>query len=244
LPTPGTITDYREPAGPGVRVDSGVTVGSEVVGLYDPLVAKLVVWDTDRERARRRMLRALGEYRIEGVTTLLGFHRALLEHPCFVAGETCFGLVEEIAAGVGDEPGTAAAAVAPSRVREEVVGVELGGRRFEVTLLRPEPPHAELARRRRERSSDGAHHGAAREAVVSPMQGTVLAVEVRDGDTVREGQVICVVEAMKMENEITAHRPGEVTALSVTAGEPVTTGQVICVVAQEGDRDPAGDDLE
>jgi len=230
LPTPGTITAYREPAGPGIRVDSGVTAGSEVVGLYDPLVAKLVVWDADRERARRRMLRALGEYVIEGVTTLVPFHRALLEHPCFVAGETCFGLVEEIAAGVEAGP-AAAGAPTPARVREEVVGVELDGRRFEVTLLRPEPPYAELARRRRERSRDGAGHAAAREAVVSPMQGTVLAVEVAEGDAVREGQVICVVEAMKMENEITAHRPGQVTGLSVVAGEPVTTGQVICVVA-------------
>jgi acetyl-CoA/propionyl-CoA carboxylase, biotin carboxylase, biotin carboxyl carrier protein len=239
LPTPGTITGYREPAGPGIRVDSGVTAGSEVVGLYDPLVAKLVAWDADRERARRRMLRALGEYVIEGVTTLVPFHRALLEHPCFVAGETCFGLVEEIAAGVEAEP-AAAGAPTPARVREEVVGVELDGRRFEATLLRPEPPYAELARRRRERSRDGAGHAAAREAVVSPMQGTVLAVEVAEGDTVREGQVICVVEAMKMENEITAHRPGQVTGLSVVAGEPVTTGQVICVVAQEGE--PLSDD--
>jgi acetyl-CoA/propionyl-CoA carboxylase biotin carboxyl carrier protein len=234
LPTPGTITAYREPAGPGVRVDSGVAAGSEVVGLYDPLVAKLVVWDIDRERARRRMLRALAEYLIEGVTTLVPFHRALLGHPCFVAGETCFGLVEEIAASVVAEPSTAPAA-APARVREEVVGVELDGRRYDVTVLRPEPPHAELARRRRERSRDGAGHAAAREAVVSPMQGTVLAVEVADGDTVREGQVLCVVEAMKMENEITAHRPGRVTGLSVAAGEPVATGQVICVVAQEGE---------
>jgi acetyl-CoA/propionyl-CoA carboxylase biotin carboxyl carrier protein len=238
LPTPGTITAYREPAGPGVRVDSGVTAGSEVVGLYDPLVAKLVVWDADRERARRRMLRALDEYVIEGVTTLVPFHRALLEHPCFVAGETCFGLVEEIAVGVVAGP-CVTSAPAPARVREEVVGVELDGRRFEVTLLRPEPPHAELARRRRERSGDGTRHGAAREAVVSPMQGTVLAVEVGEGDTVREGQVICVVEAMKMENEITAHRPGQVTSLSVAPGEPVTTGQVICVVAQEGEAAPA-----
>jgi acetyl-CoA/propionyl-CoA carboxylase biotin carboxyl carrier protein len=240
LPTPGTITAYREPAGPGVRVDSGVTAGSEVVGLYDPLVAKLVVWDADRERARRRMLRALDEYVIEGVTTLVPFHRALLEHPCFVAGETCFGLVEEIAAGVVAGPGVTSAP-APARVREEAVGVELDGRRFEVTLLRPEPPHAELARRRRERSGDGARHGAAREAVVSPMQGTVLAVEVGEGDAVREGQVICVVEAMKMENEITAHRPGQITSLSVAPGEQVTTGQVICVVAQEGESAPADD---
>ena len=237
LPTPGTITAYREPAGPGVRVDSGVTEGSEVVGIYDPLLAKLVVWDTDREQARRRMLRALDEYAIEGVTTLVGFHRALLDHPCFAAGETCFGLVERIAEGVKAEP--SARAPEPARVGEEVIGVELDGRRFEVTLLRPEPPHAELQRRRRERRGDGLHHAAAREAVVSPMQGTVLAVEVSEGDAVREGQVICVVEAMKMENEITAHRPGQVTGLSVAAGEPVTTGQVICVVAQEGDRDAA-----
>jgi acetyl-CoA/propionyl-CoA carboxylase biotin carboxyl carrier protein len=237
LPTPGTITAYREPAGPGVRVDSGVAEGSEVVGLYDPLIAKLVVWDGDRERARRRMLRALDEYAIEGVTTLVGFHRALLEHPCFVAGETCFGVVETIGDGLGAD-GRRPPAAAPARVREEVVGVELDGRRFEVTLLRPEPPHAELARRRRERVGDGAHHAAAREAVVSPMQGTVLAVEVAEGDEVREGQVVCVVEAMKMENEITAHRPGRVTGLTVAAGEPVATGQVICVVAQEGEPEP------
>jgi len=241
LPAPGTVGAYREPAGPGVRVDSGVTEGSEIVGIYDPLVAKLVVWDSDRERARRRMLRALDEYVIEGVTTLLEFHRALLAHPCFVAGETCFGLVETIAEQAS-EPGPAHRAAASGRAQEQIVGVELDGRRFEVALLRPEPPHAELARRRRERTRDGAHHAAAREAVVSPMQGTVLAVEVADGDEVREGQVVCVVEAMKMENEITAHRPGIVSGLSVAEGEQVATGQVICVVAQEGDR-ATGDSL-
>lgn len=237
LPAPGTIGAYSEPSGPGVRVDSGVTQGSEVVGLYDPLLAKVIVWDADRERARRRMLRALGEYAIEGVTTLVGFHRALLEHPCFVAGETCFGVVESLA---GQAPAAAPAPPTqmPARVREHLVGVELDGRRFEVKLLRPEPPHAELARRRRERTRNGPHQAAAREAVVSPMQGTVLAVEVAEGDEVREGQVICVVEAMKMENEITAHRHGLVTGLSVTAGEAVTTGQVICVVAQEGAAEP------
>jgi acetyl-CoA/propionyl-CoA carboxylase biotin carboxyl carrier protein len=240
LPAPGRITAYREPAGPGVRVDSGVIAGSEVVGLYDPLVAKLVVWDADRERARRRMLRALEEYVIEGVTTLLGFHRALLEHPCFVEGSTCFGVVDsepiaERARALADHAASPATASAPGRLVEESVPVEVDGRRFDVTLLRPEPPYAELARRRRERVGGGAHHAAAREAVVSPMQGTVLAVEVAEGDEVREGQVICVVEAMKMENEISAHRHGTVTGLSVAAGEPVTTGQVICVVAQEGE---------
>jgi acetyl-CoA/propionyl-CoA carboxylase biotin carboxyl carrier protein len=110
--------------------------------------------------------------------------------------------------------------------------VELDGRRFEVTLLRPEPLYLELARRHAERSADGAGDagGRGRDAVVSPMQGTVLAVEVADGDQVREGQVLCVVEAMKMENEITAHHRGQVTALSIAPGDSVTTGQVICVV--------------
>jgi acetyl-CoA/propionyl-CoA carboxylase biotin carboxyl carrier protein len=238
LPAPGVISGYREPAGPGIRVDSGVVEGSEVVGLYDPLIAKLCVWDTSREQARRRMLRALEEYAIEGVTTLVGFHRALLEHPCFAEGSTCHGVVESADIAKRAEAFAAGRSTAPttvSRTTERSVGVELDGRRYEVKLLRAEPPHAELARRRRERVGGGAHHAAAKEAVVSPMQGTVLAVEVAEGDEVGEGQVICVVEAMKMENEITAHRHGQVTGLSVVAGEAVTTGQVICVVAQAGE---------
>jgi acetyl-CoA/propionyl-CoA carboxylase biotin carboxyl carrier protein len=108
-----------------------------------------------------------------------------------------------------------------------------------VKLLRPEPPFAELGRRRRERSAGAAGHGAARDAVVSPMQGTVLVVEVAEGEEVRAGQVICIVEAMKMENEITSHREGVVSGLSVAAGEAVKTGQVICVVAQG--TEPVGD---
>jgi len=239
LPTPGTITAYREPAGPGVRVDSGVEAGSEVVGIYDPLVAKLCVWDTDRERARRRMLRALEEYAIEGVTTLVGFHRALLEHPCFVAGSTCHGVVEseELAAEAArlEAAGAAAAASPDGRVQGRAVAVEVGGRRFDVTVLEPEPPHVELARRRRERSSGGGGaHAAAKEAVVSPMQGTVLSVDVAEGDEVTAGAVLCVIEAMKMENEIRAHRDGVVTGLTVAPGEAVGTGQVICVVSTNG----------
>jgi acetyl-CoA/propionyl-CoA carboxylase biotin carboxyl carrier protein len=239
LPSPGRITSYREPGGPGVRVDSGVAAGSEVVGLYDPLIAKLVVQGVDREHARRRMLRALGEYEIGGVTTLLGFHRALLDHPCFVAGQTCHGVVEseelaERAEQLSHQPTTLATS-ADGRLRERVSSVELDGRLYEVKALIPEPPFAELARRRRERTGRGAHHGAAKDAVVTPMQGTVLAVEVADGDLVRAGQVICIVEAMKMENEITAHRDGVVTELSVEPGQAVTTGQVVCVIAQDED---------
>jgi acetyl-CoA/propionyl-CoA carboxylase biotin carboxyl carrier protein len=239
LPSPGVITAYREPAGPGVRMDSGVIEGSEVVGLYDPLVAKLCVWDVDRERARLRMLRALDELVVEGVTTLAGFHKALLRHPCFIEATTCHGVVEseELAEKAQELSHQATSVARPpdGRLRERLVELELDGRRYGVKLLQPEPPHAELARRRRERAGGGAHHTAAKEAVVSPMQGTVLAVEVAEGDEVRAGQVICIVEAMKMENEIRAHRRGTIVELSVAAGEPVATGQIICVVTQEGD---------
>jgi len=239
LPTPGTITAYREPAGPGIRIDSGVEAGSEISATYDPMVAKLCVWDVDRERARRRMLRALEEYVVEGVTTLIGFHRALLEHPCFAAGSTCHGIVEsEELAQRSQELSHSATTVARApdgALRGRAVAVELDGRRYDVTVLEPEPPHAELARRRRKRSpSHGGAHAAAKEAVVSPMQGTVLAVEVAEGDEVEAGRVVCVVEAMKMENEIRAHRDGIVTNLSVSPGDAVSTGQVLCVVTSDG----------
>ena len=239
LPAPGRVTGYREPSGPGVRVDSSLDAGREVVGLYDPLIAKLCVHDVNRDHARRRMLRALDEYRIDGVTTLLGFHRALLEHPCFVAAETCHGVVEseelaERADQLSHRTTTVSAGSDGGRpLREERVHAELGGRRYELKLLVPEPPHAELARRRSERAARGGAHGVAKDAVVSPMQGTVLAVEVAKGDEVEAGQVLCIVEAMKMENEITAHRAGRVTELSVEAGQPVKTGQIICVVSSE-----------
>jgi acetyl-CoA/propionyl-CoA carboxylase biotin carboxyl carrier protein len=118
-------------------------------------------------------------------------------------------------------------------MREAIRSVEVDGRRFEVRLLQPEPPFMELARRRRERARGGGAAGAGKDAVVSPMQGTVLAVEVGEGDEVEPGQVICIVEAMKMENEVHAHRAGRVTELSVAPGQPVKTGQIICVVSGE-----------
>jgi acetyl-CoA/propionyl-CoA carboxylase, biotin carboxylase, biotin carboxyl carrier protein len=246
LPSPGRITAYREPGGIGVRVDSGVAAGSEVSDLYDPLVAKLIVHDTTRELARRRMLRALQEFVIAGPKTLLGFHRALLESRCFVDGETCHGLVEseELAQRAQEldeelahratrlaatpDGGTAAA---NARLRERVVKLELDGRRHELRLHEPEPAWAELARRHKERSRGLAGGGS--DAVVSPMQGVVLEVNVRDGQRIEAGALICVVEAMKMENEITAHRDGVVTGLSVAAGQQLAHEQVICVLEAE-----------
>ncbi len=237
LPAPGWVTSYREPGGPGVRVDSGVTAGSEVSGLYDPLIAKLIVHGVDREHARRRMLRALAEYVIEGPTTLLGFHHALLRHPCFVAGETCHGLVESelLVEQTQQFSQRATETVAPAsdgRARKRMTQIEVDGRRYEVTVLRPEPPWLELARRRRERAGSGGARGAGADAVLSPMQGTVLAVQVADGDEVRAGQVLCIVEAMKMENEVHAHRDGVVSSLAVAPGQPVKIGQSICVIAR------------
>jgi acetyl-CoA/propionyl-CoA carboxylase biotin carboxyl carrier protein len=198
------------------------------------MIAKLIVHGVDREHARRRMLRALGELVVEGPPTLVGFHQALLAHPCFVAGATCHGVVEsEELARQAEElshrtpiDGAAADGYRPTRV--EPVTVELDGRRFDVRVRTPQPPWVELARRRRERRAGV--HGAGSDAVVSPMQGTVLKVEVAEGDAVVAGQVVCVVEAMKMENEIAAHMDGIVRRLAVAPGEPVSSGQVLCVV--------------
>jgi acetyl-CoA/propionyl-CoA carboxylase biotin carboxyl carrier protein len=238
LPSPGRITHYREPSGPGVRVDSGVAAGSEISGLYDPMIAKLIVHDSDRDTARRRMLRALSEFEIGGVKSLLGFHQALLSHPCFAAGETCHGLVEsEELKRAAEEfeqshgPSTVAAradGLLPKRTMAEV-----DGRRVEVTILVAEPPYRELARRRRERAAS--HAGGGGNAVVSPMQGTVLDVKIADGDEVEAGDVICIVEAMKMENEVTAHRAGVIADLAVAPGDAVANGQVICVLVERSD---------
>jgi acetyl-CoA/propionyl-CoA carboxylase biotin carboxyl carrier protein len=234
LPAPAPVTGYREPSGPGVRVDSGVAAGYEVSASYDPMIAKLIVHGVDREHARRRMLRALDEFWIEGPQTLVAFHKALLSHPCFVAGETCLGIVESLQ--IPEELPSDKLSLSTARsvqVANRVRTVEVDGRRFEVRLSEPEPEWRALAERRRERVREGGAGGAGHDAVVSPMQGTVLAVSVADGEEVEPGKVICIVEAMKMENEVHAHRPGLVSQLSVEPGQPVTTGQVICLIGAD-----------
>ncbi|HEU0248946.1 MAG TPA: acetyl-CoA carboxylase biotin carboxylase subunit [Gaiellaceae bacterium] len=240
LPAPGRITAYREPSGIGVRVDSGVVTGDEISDLYDPMIAKLIVHDVDRERARLRMLRALDEFVIEGPATLLGFHKALLTTACFIDGETCEGVVEsealaeraqELEARSRQKIGVDLSRDGSrGRTREHLIAVELDGRRHEVRIHTAEPPWADLARRHRERSKGLT--GAGTGAVSSPMQGTVLAVNVADGDAIEAGGLICVVEAMKMENEIVSHRDGVVSGLSVRPGQQVSHGQLICVVSE------------
>ena len=159
LPAPGRITRYREPGGPGVRVDSGVEEGGEVVGLYDPMIAKLLVWDADRPRAIARMRRALDEFEIEGVPTLLPLHRLIFAHPAFQAGETCAGLVEGALAARLAPAGPAEASLPAAIAR--TIDVELDGRRHEVRVL--EPVVAALAyerQRRDERRAQGRRAGA------------------------------------------------------------------------------------
>ena len=240
LPSPGRITAYAEPGGVGVRVDSGVRAGDEISDLYDPLIAKLIVHDVDRESARRRMLRALGEFVVEGPTSLIGFHQALLTTPCFVQGGTCSGVVEseelaQRAKEIEDQFSHRTTKVASrsdggdAAARTRVLGIEIDGRHHDVRVHTPEPAWAELGRRHKERSK-GLASGASG-AVLSPMQGTVLQVGVAEGDRIEAGHLICVVEAMKMENEIAAHRGGVVTSVAVAPGEQVAHGQLICVVA-------------
>ena len=240
-PAPGRIEVYREPAGPGVRVDSGVEAGSEVTPLYDPMIAKLIVWDTSRERATARMLRALGEYEIAPLVTLIPFHKELLASGQWARGETCRDLVEDREWLKATEPAQAAAAPAPAnpaddgQLAEATYTVEVNGRLHTVRVIGMAPAAAaappgqqQQGRRppRRERQSGGRAR-AATETLTSPLQGTVLRVAVAEGDEVDEGALICVIEAMKMENEITAHRAGKVASLAAKEGAAVAAGDVL-----------------
>jgi acetyl-CoA/propionyl-CoA carboxylase biotin carboxyl carrier protein len=242
-PAPGKIGDYREPAGPGVRVDSGVGPGSEITPMYDPMVAKLIVWDVDREQATARMLRALREYEISELKTLLPFHEAILQTEQWANAETCRDLIEDrkwlkqlafekpVEKGAGDEEDEQASV-------EQSYMVEVSGRRFDVKVIGPAYAGAlngaagalaPVARKpRRERGGGGGGGGG--NTLVSPIQGTVLKVAVENGATVEEGALVAVIEAMKMENEITAHKSGKVTELPIAVGASVATGDTLAVI--------------
>jgi acetyl-CoA/propionyl-CoA carboxylase biotin carboxyl carrier protein len=237
-PAPGPIGDsYREPSGPGVRVDSGVEGGSEVTPMYDPMVAKLIVWDVDREKATRRMLRALSEYDSGGLTTLIPFHEAILATEQWARGETCRDLMEDTDWLKSTAPAQVSAPE-PSEEGAEMISrdykVEVSGKLFDVKVIGEAVAGAAPAAGgkkppKRERKG-GAGAAASSAALPSPLQGTVLKVAVAEGDEVAEGDLICVIEAMKMENEITAHRAGKVTSLTVTEGAAVGAGDTIATI--------------
>jgi len=237
-PAPGAITTYREPAGPGVRVDSGVEAGGEVTPMYDPMVAKLIVWDVDREHATRRMLRALDEYEVGGLTTLIPFHKAILATEQWARGETCRDLMEDKKWLKTTAP-EVVAAPEPSADGGEVVSrdykVEVSGKLFDVKVIgeagagAAAPAAAGKKPPKRERKAGGSG-GASSTALVAPLQGTVFKVNVEPGAEVAEGDLICVIEAMKMENEIAAHRSGKVTSLNIKEGDAVNSGDVLAVI--------------
>ncbi len=242
-PAPGPIGRYVEPAGPGVRVDSGVGENGEVSPMYDPMVAKLIVWDVDREAATRRMLRALGEYEIEGLTTLIPFHTALLQTEDWAKGTTCRELVtdEEWLKSTAAE--TAPVDSGEEEKVEQQYTVEVSGRRFDVNVVGPPPvagaAPAAAAGAGGPRSKRGERKGGGTggpDLLESPLQGNMWKVLVAEGDTVDEGQLICIIEAMKMENEITAHKAGVIADLAITEGAPISAGDPIArIAAANGD---------
>src|SRR3954451_15275346 len=224
-PAPGTITAYFEPSGPGVRVDSGVLSGSEITPLYDPMIAKLIVWDADRELATRRMARALDEFQIEGVRTLIPFHKAIMDSEQWANGETCRDLIED------REWLKSLAVPTPDKSDDEETVtrdyvVEVSGKRFEVRVhgeangAAPTAAPKAAPRRERKSSGGGANGG---DTLSSPLQGNIFKVLVEQGAAVEEGALVCIIEAMKMENEITAHKAGKVE-LKVSEGDAVKSG--------------------
>jgi acetyl-CoA/propionyl-CoA carboxylase, biotin carboxylase, biotin carboxyl carrier protein len=255
-PAPGKIGRYREPAGPGVRVDSGVEEGGEVSPMYDPMVAKLIVWDADREQATRRMLRALGEFHIEGLKTLIPFHQALLATDQWARGETCRDLLEDkqwlktlAFPPPAADTGAAIGEDEPPKV-EQTYAVEVSGRRFDVRVVGPPPGGGADAarngsgptapRRAPRRGADRRAAGTATsgsggpDTLPSPLQGNMWKVLVKQGDTVEEGQLLCIIEAMKMENEITAHKSGTIVELPIVEGDPIQAGAPIATIKSEG----------
>jgi acetyl-CoA/propionyl-CoA carboxylase, biotin carboxylase, biotin carboxyl carrier protein len=245
-PAPGKIGAYREPTGPGVRVDSGVEAGGEVSPMYDPMVAKLIVWDADRKQATARMLRALGEYEIEGLKTLIPFHQALLATEQWARGETCRDLLEDKKwlKTLSYPPPTATPEGEQKDTVEQTYAVEVSGRRFDVRVVGPPfagaggPAGAgasangtgagRAAPKRGERKASGGAGGP--DVLPSPLQGNMWKVLVKPGDVVEEGQLLCIIDAMKMENEITAHKSGKIVELPISEGAPIQAGAPIATI--------------
>ena len=230
LPAPGRIGHYREPSGPGVRVDSGAEPNYEIPQAYDPLVAKLITYGANRDEARRRMLRALDEYKIEGIKTTIPFHSLMLADDRFITGEYHTGTVErEMDLSVLKDTPVKKPKAGDPEVLVRKLELELDGKRFEVKVRehlettvqprKPKPPEAL-----------GMIGGGGSEDLTAPMQGTIVKVLVKEGQLVKAGELVCVLEAMKMENSILAHAEGTVEKLNVEAGQSVETGATIAVI--------------
>jgi acetyl-CoA/propionyl-CoA/long-chain acyl-CoA carboxylase, biotin carboxylase, biotin carboxyl carrier protein len=243
VPSPGPIATLRVPQGYGVRWDGGYEAGDEVSQFYDNLLGKLICWGTDRDVAIARTLRALDEFEITGIPSSIPADVAILRHPDFVAAEHSTKWVEErldlsgVAADLRPPPEDGDSAAEP-KVRRDV-DVEVNGRRFGVTVWVPEsqvgaavaaPGAGGRASPRPRRSTGASARAAGTGAVVVPMQGTIVKVLVSEGDEVEAGQTVCVLEAMKMENNIAADKSGTVKEVKVTAGQSVGSGDVVVLI--------------
>jgi len=232
LPAPGTVTKLVLPTGPGVRVDSGVEEGTVVGGQFDSMLAKLIVTGADRQQAIERARRALDEMTVEGIATVLPFHRAVLRDEAFVGDGTGFSVHTRWIETEFDntiEPFTAPNEVAEDETPRQTVVVEVGGRRLEVSL----PGNLSLggasrtAKPKPRKRGGGTKTVASGDAVTAPMQGTIVKVAVTEGQQVEAGDLVVVLEAMKMENPVTAHKAGTVTGLSAEVGASVSQGAVL-----------------
>ncbi len=249
LPAPGAIETLRWPSGPGVRIDSGVVAGDVVSGAFDSMLAKIVVTGATRTEALQRARRALAETEVTGMPTVLPFHRAVLDDPAFASDSLeGFGVyttwIESEFLTRADVPAAppASAPPAPSPEEEalERVVVEVGGKRLEVVLPAGLGLGGGLGRRRppkrpTRRTSQRLGASGGGNALASPMQGTIVKVAVSDGDVIAEGDLVVVLEAMKMEQPLVAHRAGRVHGLTATVGQTVSSGTVICQIDQVDD---------
>jgi acetyl-CoA/propionyl-CoA carboxylase, biotin carboxylase, biotin carboxyl carrier protein len=237
LPAPGTITTWRPPSGPGVRLDAGYAAGMTVPQAFDSLIAKLIVTGADRGQALERSRRALAEFDIGGMPTVLPFHRAVTDDPAFTSEPFTVHtrwIETEFAGNLPPYAGDQASPDGQVGDRERIT-VEVGGKRLEVVLpagfgAASGPAQAPARRPRRERSGGGSSGGkqADGDALVSPMQGTIVKIVAEEGQAVSAGDTVVVLEAMKMEQPLTAHKDGTVTGLAVQVGQTVSSGETIC----------------
>ncbi|MGY1735221.1 acetyl/propionyl/methylcrotonyl-CoA carboxylase subunit alpha [Geodermatophilus sp. SYSU D00684] len=238
MPAPGPVTRLEIPQGPGVRWDSGVETGGEVAGAFDSMLAKLIVTGASREEALQRARRALDELVVEGMPTVVPFHRAVVRDEAFTSEPfTVHTRWIETEWDNQVQPYSAAPAEADEEAPRQTVVVEVGGRRLEVSLPAGlaagggAPVAAGGGAKPRKRGSGHGGSAASGDALTSPMQGTIVKVAVEEGDTVEAGDLVVVLEAMKMEQPLTAHKAGTVTGLSAEVGATVTSGAAICTIA-------------